>query len=147
MLITHTGYQKEKFEIARYYVGEMCDIMAYYYSQKRIVILAYLIALLLKYYNTYFVIYLELHIEAKQKNLKVLDMIRLKYYTFFTETLRDSEKTDFFSRGYPFYVQLFNIKYITTVLLCLVLGLEQDDNNLINVSLICLFDLASELLG
>lgn len=41
----------------------------------------------------YYLIYLELHIEAKQKNKKVEEIIKLKYYTFFTEILRDSENT------------------------------------------------------
>lgn len=93
MITTHIYYQSEKEEFAKHYVGELCDIMAYYWSQRNIVICSFIFALFLKQYNLYYLTYLEIHIEAKQKNLKVQDVIKLKYYTFFTETLRDSENT------------------------------------------------------
>lgn len=65
MLTTYVFYHSEKVEIARYYVGELCDIMNYYNSQRKIVILAYFIAMFLKMYNMYCIVYLEIHIEAK----------------------------------------------------------------------------------
>lgn len=74
--MTYVFYHSEKVEIARYYVGELCDIMVYYESQRKIVILAFFVALFLKLFNNYFYMYFELHIEAKQKNMVVSKMVK-----------------------------------------------------------------------
>lgn len=129
MLTTHVYFQSDKEDIAKYYVGELCDIMTFYASTRKIVICAFFIALFLKQYNMYYLIYLEIHIEAKQKSKKVSEIIKLKYYTFFTEILRNSENTySFFQKDKPYFSHLITCNYLLVLLLSIMLGFEHRDN-------------------
>jgi hypothetical protein len=109
------------------------------------VIASFFVALFLKQYNMYYLIYLEIHIWAKQKNMKVQDVIRHKYYTFYTEILRDSENTfSFFQKDKPYFSHLITSNYLLVLLLSIMLGFEHRDNQLINMALICLIDIVVE---
>lgn len=146
MITTHIYYQSEKEEFAKHYVGELCDIMAYYWSQRKIVICSFFFALFLKQYNLYYLTYLEIHIEAKQRNLKVQDIIKLKYYTFYTETLRDSENTlSYFQKKRTYFQHLVMTNYLLLLMLAIKLGFEHRDNQLINMGLICIIDIVVEV--
>lgn len=108
-------------------------------------IASFFVALFLKQYNMYYLIYLEIHIWAKQKNMKVQDVIRHKYYTFYTEILRDSENTfSFFQKDKPYFSHLITSNYLLVLLLSIMLGFEHRDNQLINMALICLIDIVVE---
>jgi len=67
MLTSHMFFYSEKLELNKYYQGELCSIMSFYERQRYIIVFSYLIAVFLKFYNMYFYTYLEIHIEAKQK--------------------------------------------------------------------------------
>lgn len=58
MFSTFVQYHSEKVEVALYYVGELCDIMAYYEEQRKLVMISIIIAVFLKTYNTYCILYL-----------------------------------------------------------------------------------------
>jgi len=95
----------------------------------------------------YYLVYLEIHMEAKQKNRRVADIIKLKYYTFFTEVLRDSETTySFFQKDKPYFSHLLTSNYLLVLMLSIMLGFEHRDNQLVNMALICVIDIVVELL-
>lgn len=54
MQTSHVFLYSEKLELAKYYSGEICDLMAFYETYRSIIIYSYLIAILLKLYNMYF---------------------------------------------------------------------------------------------
>lgn len=146
MLTTHVYFQPDKEEIAKFYVGELCDILNYYATQRKIVIASYLIALFLKQYNMYYMVYLEIHIYAKQKVMKIQDAIKRKYYIFFTEVLRDSENTfSYFQKDRPYFSHIITSNYLLILMLCLMLGFDHRDNQLINMAVICTLDVVVEL--
>jgi hypothetical protein len=61
---------------------------------------------------------LEIHIEARQKDCLVEDIIKEKYFEFYTETLRDSEEAySFFDYSFPWYAHIINSNYILILLI------------------------------
>jgi len=126
-MLTSNGvyFLNEKLEFSRNYNGELCDVMAFYEKNRFIIIYSYLVAIFLKIYNMYFTSYLEIHVEAKQKDVKVADIIRLHYFKFFTETLPDSENTlSFFGWNKPFYAHILTANYFLIIALCIMIGTD-----------------------
>lgn len=76
MLTTNVYFHSEKIEIARHYVGELCDVMLFYQTQKMVCSMSYLVALLLKQYNLYIYYQNEIIIFARQHNIKIIDGVR-----------------------------------------------------------------------
>jgi len=66
-MLTSNGvfFINEKADFARYYNGELCDVIAFYETNRFIILWSYLVAVFLKFYNMYLEAYLEIHIEAK----------------------------------------------------------------------------------
>lgn len=80
--------------------------------------------------------------------MKICDLVKHKYYTFFTETLRESENTfSYFQQNKPCFVHLLTSNYLLVLLLSVMLGCEHDDNQLINMGCICLLDFMAEYLS
>lgn len=53
--------------ISKNYIGELCDPLAYYSRQRIQLCLAFVIAIMLKLYNFYCQVYLQIHIEARRQ--------------------------------------------------------------------------------
>ena len=60
--------------------------------------MGYFIAIVLKSYNFYFYLFLDTFLEAKRSNKKQEDIIRERYFCFFTQKLPQSEKKHWFAK-------------------------------------------------
>ena len=67
--------------------------MGNYTNMKNIIVLSYLFAMAIKIYNVQYQTYLEINIEALEKNCLMEDVIRARYFTFFSKTLPESHNS------------------------------------------------------
>ena len=76
----------------------------------------------------------------------VSEIIRQKYYEFYTEKLLESENTfSFFNWNNPIHNHIIAINYLLVLLLSIQLGTKNYDYQLINLAFIGLFDIFVEL--
>jgi hypothetical protein len=117
MISTFPHFWSEKLILNNYYSGELCDLMSYYQNFRYQLLTAYVIAVIIKFYNSYYTCYVEMNIEARQKDCKVSDIMKLRYYSLFTDILRDSESTfSFFNWHNPVYTHIIAINYVLFLL-------------------------------
>mmetsp|Transcript_487 Transcript_487/g.491 ORF Transcript_487/g.491 Transcript_487/m.491 type:complete len:85 (+) Transcript_487:2155-2409(+) len=75
MATSDLTFHSEKLEAQKYYQGELCDLIGNYESRRCVILISFLFAVVFKIYNSHYYYYLDIHVEARQKNCKVEDVI------------------------------------------------------------------------
>ena len=65
MLSSYPHFWSEKKALNNNYSGELCDLMTHYHKFRYELSIAYVIAVIIKFYNSYYACYVEMNIEAR----------------------------------------------------------------------------------
>lgn len=145
MLTSHVLFYSEKLELTKYYSGELCDAMVFYETWRSLLVYSYFFAILLKLYNNYFQTILEIHIEAKSKDIKVSDVIKHRYFKFYIVMILESEtQYSFFNSNHPLWAKMLTCNYIFILFNTLFIGTQNSDHQLVNMAIICFLDVLIE---
>lgn len=129
------------------YHGDLCDNLKFRTSCLLQAYVTYVVALVLKLYNSYQNVYLSIQIEAKQKGMKLAELIKHKYFIFFNSILESQDDGDGLKcfkcqKSFNFYWMIFN--YLLLLLVSLTQGFKNHENSLVNMVVICSLDLFNE---
>ena len=142
--------------------------MGYQITQQYLILVSYLCACVYKIYNAYYISYLTIHVEARDKDKTIEEIKRLKYYQFYTRMLRQESSTltiwDHFknglSRGYKYMLyeselmmpnystmitSIMKANFILITVAALKIGYDFKDNQFFNMGFICFFELICEM--
>ena len=65
MLTTYPHYWSEKKSLNNNYSGELCDLMGHYLKFRYELLISYVIAVVIKFYNNYYQFWIQINIEAR----------------------------------------------------------------------------------
>ena len=135
------------------YNGELCSPIDTNKLEFVMILCAYILGWILKLINVYSVFYHEVRVEAKAKDMKIQDVVRLQYFHFYTTLLSENESNQIWVLEF-FKVRISNILqnlfvrlYILAIVTMLALGHYKKDHELTNASTICMIDVFLDALG